>query len=142
MAALFRAGKTGEATVNGQSIAMESWTTHYSGENIPTTNFESNGCYQGVTGIRKLAWTLAGQWDANEYPTEDPPGLYPRDDGDTLILTMSTQDAGGNWEMPSFMCDSSSVTTTATGNIKFDSSGSSQGQFRNPSGVLVSATVG
>lgn len=142
MAAVFRAGKTGEAIVNGTTVAMESWTTNYQGNSIETTNFESNGCYQGVTGIRKLVWHITGQWDATTYPTEDPPGLYPRDDGENMVLTMSTLDSAGNWNMPEWICDSSSVTTTATGNIRFDSSGSNQGQFNQPSGQLVSSTQG
>lgn len=143
MAAVFRSGKTGEASVSGTPLSLESWTTNYQGNVIETTNFESNGCYQGVTGIRKLAWTLKGQWDFTPpYYTKDPPGLYPRDDGSDMTLTMSTQDEAGTWSMPSFICEHANVSTTATGNISFDAAGSSQGQFTQPSGVTVSSTMG
>lgn len=127
----FRAGKDSAATVGGTLMAVEQWSSKYSGDKLPTNNFESNGLREGLIGFVGLAWSLKGSWDATENPLADPPGLFPRDDGANMTLTTNVTD-GSHFSMPLWICSDSDVASTATGLVTFDANGESQGNFTVP----------
>lgn len=129
--ATFRSGKTGSVEVASTTLSLSNWRVAYTGANLETTNFESDGYYTGITGILKCAWDVKGDWDANQTPYTDPPGLFPRDDGTNMILTTSTLD-GTSFSFDDWICDSSTVEVTTVGKVTFDASGTSNGEFGTP----------
>lgn len=131
----FRAGKTGRTTIAAQNMVNHDWSVSYTGQKQDTTNFESNGKGEGVTGVLDANWSLAAAWNAAANPLDDPPGLYPRDDGSNMLLYTKVSDAK-KWSFPSWICEQSSVKASARGLVTFEASGSNQGDFTAPSGSV------
>ena len=82
--AKFRAGKTSRASVGATNLNLAEWSASYSAADLDTTNFEDGGYTTGLIGPYNLDWSLKGSWDAGQNPQDDPPGLYPRDDGSSV----------------------------------------------------------
>lgn len=131
----FRAGKGGRTTVSSTTMTNSEWSCTHQGDNLDTTNFESNGFQEGIIGIQRLDWSVKATWNAAQNPMDDPPGLYPRDDGSSMYLYTNRTDAK-SFSMPLFRCVSSTIRATATAKVEFDSSGSSQGGFSIPAGSV------
>ena len=127
----FRAGKNSRAQVNAQNMTMASWDATYKGENLDTTNFESNGYSEGIIGVLELSWNLSGRWNASQNPNADPPGLFPTEEGSDMNLYVNVADDIA-YEMPTFRCFEGKASTTATGAVDFQSNGMSQGTFTAP----------
>lgn len=133
--AKFRSGKTSRAIVASQTLAVGEWSTDYNGAKLETTNFESNGKFTGLTGILSVSWSISGHWDAGANPLDDPPGLYPRDDGSNMQLFTKVAD-NVFWSFPTFLVETSTVKSTFDGLVEFDTSGSSNGDFAPPTGSV------
>lgn len=133
--AKFRAGKNSRASCDGTVLNMNeySWTHH--GDPLDVTNFESNGLYEGIIGIQSLDWTLRGDWDAAKNPFDDPPGLYPREDGESLVMYTNKTD-GKAASMTAYLCSDSTVNSTATGKVGYNAAGKSNGSFSVPTGSV------
>lgn len=124
----FRSGKTSAASVQGTTLANTDWSIKYNGQDLDTTNFESDGYEEGLTGILSASWTLKGSWDSGSDPTSDPPGLYPRDDGVDMTLTPSTL-GGRTYSLSSWRCMDTDISTNVRGVVQYNSSGKNQGTF-------------
>lgn len=131
----FRSGKTGRTTVNAQTIKNNEWDVTYRGADLDTTNFESNGYEEGLTGLIGADWTIKGDWDAGVNPYDNPPGLYPRDDGVNMVLYPKVAD-NKPFTFPLWRCDSTRVGVRTDGKVTFDASGKSQGSFSIPTGSV------
>lgn len=127
----FRAGKSSRAQVNTQNMTTANWDATYRGENLDTTNFESNGYEEGIIGVIGLDWSLSGRWNASQNPNFDPPGLFPTEVGINMLLFINTSD-NTSYSMPKYRCTSGKASTSATGAVDFTASGMSQGQFTAP----------
>lgn len=129
----FRSGKTGRTKVGSQTLTHKQWSTRYHGVRLGVENFESNGWNEGLIGFRGLDWTLGANWDATKNPLDDPPGLYPRDNGTSMQLYTSTSD-DKSWSIPFWLCEESTISVDATGLVTFDAKGQSQGEVTPPTG--------
>lgn len=127
----FRAGKNSRAQVNAQNMTTANWSAAYRGENLDTTNFESNGYEEGIIGVLGLDWDLSGRWNASQNPNADPPGLFPTEEGSDMNLYVNVAD-DLSYDMPSFRCFNGTASTSATGAVDFKANGSSQGTFTIP----------
>lgn len=127
----FRAGKNSRAQVNAQNMTQANWDATFSGENLDTTNFESNGFSEGIIGVWELQWSISGRWNASQNPNADPPGLFPTEEGANMSLYVNVAD-DTSYDMPSFRCTSGKASTSATGAVDFNASGMSQGTFTAP----------
>ena len=125
--ARFLAGTGGQTLIGGSALADTDWSFKSHGDITEVTNFESNAFYEGVRGIKKGEWSVAGSWDSVN-PQETVPGLYPRDDG-TPALVMSSQGALPIATMPEWICVDSTVAISVHGVVTFNASGTSQGTF-------------
>jgi len=129
----FRAGRNSRAQVNAQNMTTAQWSATFRGENLDTTNFESNGYEEGIIGIWGLDWSLSGSWNAAQNPNADPPGLFPTEEGSDMFLYVNVSDDTA-YEMSTFRCTQGQASTTATGKVEFTASGMSQGSFTVPTG--------
>lgn len=133
--AKFRAGKRGRTTVGTQTLSNKEWSTTYRGIDLDTTNFENNGQTSQLTGPVGVDWSLRGDWDAALNPLDDPPGLYPRDDGVGMILYTNVTD-NTPWQFAAFSVTNAKTTTSASGLVTFDADGKSQPGFIAPTGSV------
>ena len=129
----FRAGKSSRAQSNSQNMYANDYSLTYRAEDLDTTHFESSGYETGIIGIKGLDWTLNADWDAGANPLDDPPGIYPRDDGTQLKIYTNVSDNKA-FVMATFRCFSSQITSSAKGKVSFSASGKSQGSFTVPTG--------
>lgn len=129
--ARFRQGKNAQCQAGGSLLYQVHWKCDWKGDIGPTDNFESAGFHEGLLGFQGLNWSLGGNWDFTLDMFSGPPGLYPRDDGSTLVLTPN-QLSGGAFSMSQFICETSSISADASKVVSFDSSGQSQGSFSTP----------
>lgn len=133
--AQFRSGKNSRISVNGDILAHSDWNQNYNGDRLDTRNFESQGWNEGLIGFRVTEWGTKGLWNAVDNMYDDPPGLYPRDDGTNMVCTPSTSEVI-IWTLTDWLCDRSNMSTSATGLVQVDASGTSQGQPTPPSGSI------
>lgn len=133
--AKFRAGKRGRTEVNSQILSNKEWSTTYRGVDLDTTNFETNGKTTQLTGPVGVDWSIRGDWDASKNPLDDPPGLYPRDDGTNMQL-FTNQTDNTPWQFPTFSVTNAKTTTSASGLVTFDTDGKSQDDFLPPEGSV------
>jgi hypothetical protein len=75
----FRAGKNSRVAGNGINILAEEWNNDFKADEIDTTNFESLGIYQGLTGVNECDWDFKGKWNAQVNIFDIPPGIFPQD---------------------------------------------------------------
>ena len=127
----FRQGKNAHCTSGGSTLYQVHWKCDWKGDIGPTDNFESGGYHEGLLGFQGLNWALGGNWDFSLDAFANPPGLYPRDDGTSLVLVPNSS-SGGQFSMSQFICEQSSIAPTATTIVTFDSNGQSQGSFSTP----------
>lgn len=126
----FHSGKNSRASVSGAHLTLRTYSVDHQGDDLDTSNFECNGFRQGVIGLEVLHWGLDGDWDSEQNRFDDPPGLYPRDDGDNMSI--ETVSGGDSFDMPVFRCDSSTVGSNVEQKVTFSSKGLSQGEFSTP----------
>lgn len=136
--ASFRAGKLGGVTITTQVLAMLEWAVTNRGADLDTSNFESNGIEEGLVGMIGADWSIRANWDAAKNPLDDPPGLFPRDNGTDMKLAVNKVDDKG-YIFPFWRCLNSKITTTTTGLVTFDADGKNQGPFTAPTGSVVPA---
>lgn len=136
MATKFLAGKTGRTVVGGDPIAHQQWSATYHGDDLDTTNFESNGKDEGLIGIVGVDFSAKGNWDAQKNPIGAPPGLYPRDDGgvDGKAIQFFTKTGGQNFNFPLWRILDCTINVEVRGLVTFDYKGKSQGNFTEPQG--------
>lgn len=133
--AKFRAGKNSRAQVSSNDLTRNSYSVTYRGGDIDTTNFESEGYEEGIIGPIGADWNLDGHWNAGVNPFDDPPGLYPRNDGDEMYIWSNRTD-DKYFNFPVFRCLSSTMRSTASGGVEISASGKNQGAFTIPSGSV------
>ncbi len=102
----FRSGKASRIQVGtGTFLTENHWDVTETGDMQDTTNFE---CFttdfgsSGITGGRTMTQGLignesadvsaGGNWDANQNPYEDPPGIFISDQGPTTLLYINRVD--------------------------------------------------
>ncbi len=131
----FRAGKTSRIRVAGnQNLTQGEYSVKDKGENLDTTNFESNGYSEGLIGILEADFSLSGHWDAAVNPLVDPPGLFPRDDGPQIQLYTKVAD-NVFYNFPITRIIEADLNSTAKGLVEFSvPSGMSQGTYTRPAG--------
>lgn len=125
----FVAGKNSRVSANGTNLTMADWTGTYKADDLPVTNFESNGFMESILGILSFDWHIAGTWNANQNPAGNPPTLYPTDSGLNLNFFNNKSSSTANYQLPNYVCTQGVAHPTATGLVAFDSSGHSQGSF-------------
>jgi hypothetical protein len=136
--AKFRAGKSSRTTVGGAIMSSTEYSAKDSAADLDTSNFESNGFHTHLIGLRGCSWTLTANWDAGQNAfSQDPPGLFPRDDGGVTngAITLYTNLADNKfYQFPLWCCFDSDIKSTVTGLVTFNSSGASNGPYSIPSG--------
>jgi hypothetical protein len=132
MAAKFRAGKTGRITVGASVLSSLEWSTKFYGDKLDVANFESNGMHLWLIGLEGADWSMKSNWNAAQNSFDDPPGLFPRDDGSEQI-TMYTKVADNVFaSFPTWACFNSTITNTVSGLVTFDCDGAGQDDFNVP----------
>lgn len=122
----FRSGKNSRVIFEGVTLNKSKWDLELKGDDIDTTNFESEGIDQGVIGIVSVDWNIGGLWDSEADSLADPPGLYPRDDADSLLLYVNLAD-DLNWTLDNNRVLSSKNGAEIKQAVTFDTSGKLQG---------------
>lgn len=121
----FRSGKNSRIIVEGSTLSHSEWGLDYRGERLDTRNFESEGWDEALIGFRGVDWSTRGLWDAGLNIVDDPPGLYPRDDGEDMECIPATSDLI-SWQLAFWLCQTSNHRASATGLVEIDASGTSQ----------------
>jgi len=128
--------------VGGSQLAFASWEAAVKGDDLETTNFESYDATalqgpetysEGIKGVLSCDLRFGGDWDAGDNPLNppEPPGLYPRDDLETLVFNVSRVDAYV-WEFPYARLRSATNGGEVKGKVSFQCSGMGQGPFSYP----------
>ena len=137
----FRAGRTSRVAVGANNLKQNEYTVTDKAEKLDTTNFEDQSYGEAISGIREAEFSLKGVWDAgNNYYANDPPGLYPRDDGgtnnDATTIYTSLLDAVKSFYIfPYWGCMSAKISSTARGTVNFEADCWSNGPYTDPSGM-------
>ncbi len=121
-----RSGKGSRIQVSGTALTLARWNVTRRGDDLDTTNFESDGEDQGTIGVEAADWTMSGLWDADQNRFIDPPGLYPRDNLDGLRFYENTNDGIG-WNIPIARVLSASNGAEVRGLVTFEANGKSNG---------------
>lgn len=101
-----RAAKTSRVQVGAQFLTFASWEANVTKAEALTTNFESYNTAnadtyeEGIAGVLSCAFRFGGAWDAAAKPFGAAPGLYPRDDLQTVNLLLSRLDGTTYWNFP------------------------------------------
>ena len=136
----FRARPTSRVQIGQNKLFQNEYTVTDKAEKLDTTNFEDNSYGEAISGIREAEYTLKGVWDAANNPyANDPPGLYPRDDGgtnndQTQIYTSQLDAVKSSFTFPLWGCMSAKVSSTARQTVNFEADCWSQGPYTDPSG--------
>ena len=137
MARRQRAGKNGRIAWGNSNLRAKQWSTDDKADDIDTTNFESvvQGISydEGLTGPNVAEWSFSGSWDATANAFDDPPGIYPRDEGGPLKLYTNLTDAVF-YNLILVRVLSAKVSCPVRGDVTFEASGKSQGQYTRPTG--------
>ena len=134
------AGKSAAVVTNSNVLAYSSWSSEIKGQDLETLNFTSYDVLadqsygEGIIGSIEASVKFGGDWDAGDNSlTNNPPGLYPRDDlPDTQFFT--NVNAAIFWQFPWIRLRSSHNGAEVKGKVTFDTSGMSQGLFIPPVG--------
>lgn len=128
--AKFRAGKTGSTQVGAAMLSNQKWDVSFEGTELDTSNFEGNGRRSWLLGLEQLSWNLGALYNAQQNQvSDDPPGLYPRDDGTNMKLFMDKDAMNIYWSLPTWICSSSKMSVDVNGLVMFDASGKAQDDF-------------
>jgi hypothetical protein len=121
-----RAGKNARAQVGGTNLRANTWRNTYRGDDLETTNFESQGAEQGTIGTTVNEWSIGADWDAQQNSLDNPPGLYPRDD---LLNVKLFENVGDNvlWFIPVNRVISAENGAEVKRLVTFNANGKSQG---------------
>ena len=137
----FRAGRTSRVSVGANNLYQNEYTVTDHAERLDTTNFEDNSYAEAIAGIREATYTLKGVWDAgaNQPYANDPPGLFPRDDGGTnndatKVYTSQLDVTKSFYNFPLWGCTDAKVNSSARGPVTFEADCYSQGPYTDPSG--------
>lgn len=114
------AGKNTSVTVGEGTLFANNYTYDTNGAELDVTNFESNGFREVIIGILSGSWSISGFW--NTSFGDDPPGLYPRDDGTNMVFN-----PGGT--IPTWVCSQSGIASSASGNVTYSARGSTTGDY-------------
>lgn len=129
-----RSGKGSRVTVEAVNMRVKQYQVDAKGDDLDTTNFESDGYDQGTTGILGCDWSIDGDWDAEINGFTDPPGLYPRPDLGAVALYTNLVDNIG-WAFPANRVISSKNGSQVKGLVTFGATCKTQGSgFTTPSG--------
>lgn len=121
-----RAGKNSRWIVAGTTIRAKSWSVTWRGDDLDTTNMESQGEEQGTIGVNVREWQGAFDWDAQQNAYDSPPGLYPRDDLGLVKMYESVSD-NVFWSIATNRVLSAANSAEVKGLVQFNASGKSNG---------------
>lgn len=136
-----RAGKASRIEIGVANLAFASWSVDLKGDDLETVNFESydlatgNSYGEGILGVLSADVRMGGDWDASQNPLDDPPGLYPRDDLQSVNFVDNRVDAT-EWTFAYMRIRSATNGTDVKGKVTFSASGHNQGTFSFPSGSV------
>ena len=133
-----RAAKTSRVLVGSTFLTFASFEATATGAEIPTTNFSSYNAAraesfaEGIMGVLSSDFKFGGGWDAGFRPTQNPPGLYPRDDLATVQL-MTSRLEGTIWDYPLARIRSVTNSGEVEGIVAFNvTDAKNQGPFSYP----------
>jgi hypothetical protein len=135
-----RAAKTSRVQLGsgGAFLTFASFDVRVIGADLPTTNFESYNVpraetfAEGIQGILSCDFSFGGAWDAGTKPTNNPPGLYPRDDLPNVNLITSRID-GTAWGFTYARIRGTTQGSTVEGLVLFNvNDAKNQGPFTYP----------
>lgn len=126
------AGYEGRVEINGTVVKLEKWSVTPQAQDIKTTNFESGGFDEGITGIRSADIEFSGFWDAASNPHSNPPGFQA---GDILTNVYLYVRVTGNrrFTFPKMRVISVPVQNSVEGRVELSVRGKSDGPFTYPS---------
>ena len=133
-----RAAKGSRVQVGGTFLTFASFEATETGAEVPTTNFNSynegraESFAEGIMGILSSDFKFGGLWDAGFRPTQNPPGLYPRDDlGSVNLMTHRTE--GTVWSYPLARIRGVTNSAEVEGGVAFNvTDAKNQGPFTRP----------
>lgn len=137
----FRAAKGSRVVVESSILNKSKWDVDLKGDDIDTTNFESEGIDQGTCGILSIDWNIGGLWDAAVNDLDDPPGLFPRDDLGEVDLYTNVLDATF-WALPQNRVLSSKNGAEVRQAVTFDTSGKLNGSGAEAPGAIPLTDMG
>lgn len=122
----FRAAKNSRVKVNGTNLNKSVWDLTLKGDDLDTTTFESGGWEQGTIGINSIDFSYGANWDAGANNLDNPPGLYPRDDGPDHKFYENTTD-NVFWDLPLVRILSAKNGAEVRGLVSFSTEGKMNG---------------
>ncbi len=140
-----RAGTGSAVAVEDLELFQTKWTANCRAAELDTTNFRSFSSAQniswseGIYGIWSSDWSFSGDWaaDQNMLSPDFPPGVFPRDDLQTLALIINVIDNPPQlWGYPYARVRSAESSSQVDGKISISASGMNQGEFEPPAGNI------
>lgn len=133
-----RAAKTSRVQIGSQNLTFASFEANVSAADLPTVNFESYNTAdaetygEGLYGVLNCDVRFGGNWDAGTKPTNNPPGLYPRDDLASVSLITSRTD-GTSWGFAYMRIRATGNSGSVEGLVLFNvTDAKNQGRFTRP----------
>jgi|SRR6516164_4294916 hypothetical protein len=128
-----RSAKGARAVVGSTILNYSEWNVELKGDDLDTTNFESQGFEQGIIGIIGCNWSLKAPWDAAQNGYDDPPGFYPRPD---LVNFKVFTNVADNvfWLFPLSRVLSAKLNAPVRALVDWNVDGRSNGTFSLPTG--------
>jgi hypothetical protein len=151
----FRSGKGSRMRVgSATNLKGKQWSVAESDQEIETINFECFTTAFGSTGVgggrsfgqsmsgpERAACSYSGLWDAatnafglNGISDNNPPAIYPRDDGPRMQLVLNQVDADF-YDFTATKIGGTTLKVDVNGSIDFDFSFKSQGPWLRPKGA-------
>jgi hypothetical protein len=133
-----RAGAGSRIRIGGAvNLNGNSWDCDRTGDDLDTTNFESQGEEEGIIGVKASPFNYSGDWDAGANWFGNPPGIFVRADGPSHQFFFSVADNTGIL-LPGVRLLSTRNSAQVRGKVTFNASGRSQGSAGIPSVSTIS----
>lgn len=139
-----RAAKLARIQILSQNLALASWEATVTGADLPTVNFESYNAIKGETYNEGLygvlscdgrfggAWEAGGQGAISPKFTANPPGLYVRDDLQTVKFFVNRTDST-YFDFPYMRIRGVNISAAVEGLVLFNIGDfKNQGRFEYP----------
>ncbi len=124
----FVSAKGSRLQIEGDNLTANSFDAEFKGDDLDTVNFECQGWDQGTIGIQGWEWRMGANWDGQQTPYTDPPGLFPRDNLGTLQAWPSLSQSGTSpLVLPVNRVLSGKFTMAIRDLVKVEASGKSNG---------------
>ncbi len=136
--------KNSRVRINGVTVACKQWTVNVEADELETTNFESGGFHENITGIRKLSFSIELDYNASINLHEAGGGTVLAGSIINSILLYvnapAAVAAGPRWDISYAFIKSVSPRADVKSTYGVTIQGNATGSFGYPSGAADATT--